>query len=135
MKTSEFEWSTLQELAQYAVEKLNDGIGLGTYGADLHNDLFNSDYYIIGCYQAEQWLIANTGVFNAIGIIQEYENMQFGEVSTDLSEPERVCNMIVYIAGEEVLNESETLQKRWNEVLNERDIKKIIKELKNAFSL
>ena len=135
MKTSEFEWSTLQELAQDAVEKLNDGIGLGTYGADLHNDLFNSDYYIIGCYQAEQWLIANTGVFNAIGIIQEYENMQFGEVSTDLSEPERVCNMIVYIAGEEVLNESETLQKRWNEVLNERDIKKIVKELKNAFSL
>ena len=135
MKTSEFEGSTLQELAQDAVEKLNDGIGLGTYGADLHNDLFNSDYYIIGCYQAEQWLIANTGVFNAIGIIQEYENMQFGEVSTDLSEPERVCNMIVYIAGEEVLNESETLQKRWNEVLNERDIKKIVKELKNAFSL
>jgi hypothetical protein len=135
MKTSEFEWSTLQELAQDAVEKLNDGIGLGTYGADLHNDLFNSDYYIIGRYQSDQWLIANTGVFNAIGIIQEYENMQFGEVSTDLSEPERVCNMIVYIAGEEVLNESETLQKRWNEVLTERDIKKIIKELKNAFSL
>ena len=135
MKTSEFKWSTLQELAQDAVEKLNDGIGLGTYGADLHNDLFNSDYYIIGRYQAEQWLIANTGVFNAIGIIQEYENMQFGEVSTDLSEPERVCNMIVYIAGEEVLQESETLQKRWNEELTERDIKKIIKELENAFSL
>ena len=135
MKTSEFEWSTLQELAQDAVEKLNDGIGLGTYGADLHNDLFNSDYYIIGRYQAEQWLIANTGVFNAIGIVQEYENMEFGEVNTDLSEPEGVCNMIVYIAGEEVLQESETLQKKWNEVLNERDIKKIIKELKNAFSL
>ena len=135
MKTSEFEWSTLQELAHDAVEKLNDGIGLGTYGADLHNDLFNSDYYIIGRYQAEQWLIANTGVFNAIGIIQEYENMQFGEVSTDLSEPESVCNMIVYIAGEEVLQESETLQKKWNEVLTERDIKKIVKELKNAFSL
>ena len=135
MKTSEFKWSTLQELAQDAVEKLNDGIGLGTYGADLHNDLFNSDYYIIGRYQAEQWLIANTGVFNAIGIIQEYENMEFGEVNTDLSEPEGVCNMIVYIAGEEVLQESETLQKKWNEVLNERDIKKIIKELKNAFSL
>jgi hypothetical protein len=135
MKTSEFKWSTLQELAQDAVGKLNDGIGLGTYGADLHNDLFNSDYYIIGRYQAEQWLIANTGVFNAIGIIHEYENMQFGEVSTDLSEPERVCNMIVYIAGEEVLQESETLQKRWNEELTERDIKKIIKELKNAFSL
>ena len=135
MKTSEFEWSTLQELAQDAVEKLNDGIGLGTYGADLHNDLFNSDYYIIGRYQAEQWLIANTGVFNAIVIILEYENMEFGEVNTDLSEPEGVCNMIVYIAGEEVLQESETLQKKWNEVLNERDIKKIIKELKNAFSL
>ena len=135
MKTSEFKWSTLQELAQDAVEKLNDGIGLGTYGADLHNDLFNSDYYIIGRYQAEQWLIANTGVFNAVGIIQEYENMQFGEVNTDLSEPEGVCNMIVYIAGEEVLQESETLQKKWNEVLTERDIKKIIKELKNAFSL
>lgn len=135
MKTSEFEFSTLQELASYAVEQLKDGACIGTYGADLHNDLFNSDYYIIGRYQAEQWLIANTGVFNAIGIIQEYENMQFGEVNTDLSEPEGVCNMIVYIAGEEVLQESETLQKKWDEVLTERDIKKIIKELKNAFSL
>ena len=135
MKTSEFEWSTLQELAHDAVGKLNDGIGLGTYGADLHNDLFNSDYYIIGRYQAEQWLIGSTGVFNAIGIVQEYENDNFGEVNTDLSQPESVCNMIVYIAGEEVLQESETLQKKWNEVLTERDIKKIIKELKNAFSL
>ena len=42
---------------------------------DLHHHAFNSDYYIIGTYQATQWLGNET--FNIINFIKEYENDNF----------------------------------------------------------
>ena len=70
---------------------------------DIHHYAFNEDYFIIGTYQAEQWLADH--VFEVIGIIQEYEDMQFGESVTDLGDSEKVVNMYAYIVGEEVVNE------------------------------
>ena len=76
---------------------------------DLHHWAFNMDYYIIGTYQAKQWL--GDMAFDVIGFIKQYEEDNFGEVYTDLSNPEKVVNMYVYIIGEEIvsdyLNESE----------------------------
>ena len=69
---------------------------------DLHHYAFNEDYYIIGTYQAKQWLGDN--VFDVINIIKEYEQNNFGQVTTDLSEPENVVNMYTYIIGEEIVN-------------------------------
>ena len=134
LNKSDFELKTLKEIANDAIDKLKDGIGSGTTGADLHNGLFNSDYYIIGYYQAEQWLINNTGVFNGISIVKEYEESNFGEVYTDLSSSEKVVNMLVYIAGEEVLSISQTLQDNWNNRLSEEDIQAIINELEEEFN-
>ena len=68
---------------------------------DLHHDVFNTDYYIIGRYEATKWL--GDQVFNVINIIKEYENDNFGEVNTDFSEAEKVVNMYVYIIGEEIV--------------------------------
>ena len=70
---------------------------------DLHHEIFNQDYYIIGRYQAKQWMGADA--FDCIYEIQEYENNNFGRVTTDLSEPERVVNMYVYLIGEEILED------------------------------
>ena len=74
---------------------------------DLHHEIFNTDYYIIGRYEATKWL--GDQVFNVINIIKEYENDNFGSVNTDFSEVEKVVNMYVYIIGEEIV--SEYLQK------------------------
>ena len=68
---------------------------------DLHHHAFNTDYYIIGTYQAKQWL--SDEVFNIINIIKEYEKFNFGEVNTDLSQPEHVVNMYAYIVGEQIV--------------------------------
>jgi len=68
---------------------------------DLHHEIFNTDYYIIGRYEATKWL--GDQVFNVINIIKEYENDNFGEVNTDFSEAEKVVNMYVYIIGEEIV--------------------------------
>jgi len=69
---------------------------------ELHHEIFNTDYYIIGRYQAEKWL--SDKVFEVINIIQGYENLHFGEITTDLSDAEKVVNMYVYIVGEEITN-------------------------------
>ena len=77
---------------------------------DLHHEIFNTDYYIIGRYEAKKWL--GDQVFNIIEIIKEYEQFNFGEINTDFSEPEKVVNMYVYIIGEEIvadyINKQET---------------------------
>lgn len=129
------EFSTLQEIAQTAVDKLKDGIGLNSYGCDLHSELFNTDYFVIGYYEAEQWLIKNGGVFFFIGEIQEYEKSNFGEVYTDLSSSESVCNMAVYILGEVVLSELDTLRSLWDDQLTEEHIQAIIEDLESHYDL
>lgn len=68
---------------------------------DLHHHAFNTDYYIIGTYQAKQWL--GDMAFNVINFIKDYEQDNFGKVHTDLSDPEKVVNMYAYIIGEEIV--------------------------------
>ena len=70
---------------------------------DLHHHCFNTDYYIIGTYQAKQWL--GDEVFHVIETIKEYEKSNFGEVTTDFSDPEKIVNMYAYIIGEQVVYE------------------------------
>tara|TARA_R110000822_G_scaffold4830_8_gene20655 strand:- start:536 stop:994 length:459 start_codon:yes stop_codon:yes gene_type:complete len=70
---------------------------------DLHHHAFNTDYYIIGTFKATEWL--GNQVFEIINFIKDYEQNNFGEVTTDLSKPEAIVNMYVYIIGEEIVSE------------------------------
>ena len=70
---------------------------------DLHHYAFNNDYYIIGTYEAKEWL--GDKVFEVIEHVRGYEDFHFGEVITDFSDPEQVVNMYVYIIGEEIVND------------------------------
>jgi len=70
---------------------------------DIHHYAFNEDYYIIGYYQARVW--CGDEVFNIIETIREYEESNFGEVTTDFSDAEKVVNMYTYIVGEEVVHD------------------------------
>jgi hypothetical protein len=72
---------------------------------DIHHYAFNEDYYIIGYYQAEKWVGSASNAFDVLTTIQEYEEMHFGEVNTDLGDSEKVVNMYAYIVGEEVVQE------------------------------
>ena len=78
---------------------------------ELHYEIFNTDYYIIGTYKAKKWL--SDKVFDVIEFIKEYEQDNFGEVSTDFSDAEKVVNMYVYIIGEQItydyINELEAI--------------------------
>ncbi|MES3018170.1 MAG: hypothetical protein V4721_10335 [Bacteroidota bacterium] len=121
--------NSLQQIVQHGLDNM-ESIQPGQEASDLHHELYNRDYFIIGYYQAEQFLVNGPGVFAAISEIQEYENDNFGEVNTDCGSSEKVANMYAYIKGEEVLHKCPTLQKQWDKKLTAADIKKIIKELK-----
>ena len=104
--------------------------GYNGYYCDLHNEVFNTDYYIIGTYQAKEAL-TEYGVFEAIKIVQDYENLNFGEVYTDLSDAEKLVNMLYYIIGEEVIFEiDEVISEFWNNTATDENNQKIVKALK-----
>ncbi len=91
-----------EEAREAIIEALRNGYS--GYYCDLHNEVFNTDYYIIGTYEAKRAL-AEYDVWDAIEKVQTYEKDNFGEVYTDLSDPEKLINMLYYIIGEEVLYE------------------------------
>src|SRR5690606_1320967 len=90
-------------------DALSDGYLVGKEVSEIQQEVFNTDYFVIGYYESEQYLIQHEGVFNAIGEVKEYETANFGEVITDLSSSEHVCNMLAYIKGEELLNSLDTI--------------------------
>ena len=99
---------------------------------DLHDQVFNTDYYIIGTYESEQAL-EQYGTFEAIRKIQEYENDNFGEVLTDLSDPEKIANMLYYIIGNEAIQDlyeySETFLENENNCATVENSDKIIQDI------
>ena len=116
-----------ESVKEYITDRLGDGVGESEHASDLHHYLLNEDYFIIGTYEAKQFLHGET--FNAIEKVKTYEQDNFGEVSTDLSEPEKVVNMFAYIVGEEILRESETLQGAWDRKLEKSDLDAIAEEV------
>lgn len=119
-----------QDARERIIECLKDGFG-GHY-CDLHNQVFNTDYYIIGTYEAKEAL-GEYGVFDAIEKVQTYEKDHFGEVYTDLSNPEKLVNMLFYVIGEEVLYEMmddvKAWDENWNNLADEETNAKILEEL------
>ena len=107
-----------EEIVEYAIETIRENIDydkdyLENDTFDIHQDLFNSDYYIIGTYKAKNWL--GDEVFEIIDYIKDYENKNYGQVVTDFSNPEAVVNMYVYIIGEEIIQDVIDLIKRKKE--------------------
>lgn len=86
---------------------------------DLFTSMFNMDYYIIGTYEAAKALETYKndealdgykteldGAFGAIDLVKLYESDQFGEVSTQLDDPEALATMVEFIRGEGLFAEA-----------------------------
>lgn len=110
--------------------------GFDGYYCDLHNEVFNTDYYIIGTYRAKEAL-KEYDVFEAIELVQTYEKDNFGEVYTELSDPEKLINMVYYIIGDEVIGEMydiEAFNDGWNDEANEETNTAIIEAMKEKYN-
>lgn len=92
---------TLESNAVDALIEMLDGYT--GYYCDLHHEVFNTDYYVVYTSDAKEFL--GDDCYDAIGRIVEYEQFNFGNVNTNLSEPTSVVNMMYYIIGEQVLTD------------------------------
>lgn len=125
-----------QEMRQQAKQDIIDTLesGFSDYYCDLHIEVFNTDYYIIGTWEAKEAL-KQYDVFEALEKVQTYEKDNFGEVYTDLSNPEKLINMLYYIIGEEVLfelmYEHEVWDDNWNNVADDDINKQLIEYIEN----
>tara|TARA_R100001086_G_scaffold4169_1_gene2900 strand:- start:30 stop:407 length:378 start_codon:yes stop_codon:yes gene_type:complete len=81
---------------------------------DLHHKVFNEDYYIIGYYQAEQWLIedgknnfnnSQNMTFDVLGYVMEQEDLHLGEIHTVIDNAETLVNHYTYWLGREIIEE------------------------------
>lgn len=117
-----------KSIIEYGIDRLNDLKGYGIEAADLHSCLYNEDYFIIGTYQAKRFL-EEYGIFDALEKVKDYEQDNFGKVTTDFSNPEDVANMLAYIIGEEVLNNCQTLQENWDKKLTDEQLDAIKQEM------
>lgn len=108
---------------------------------DLFNDIFNSDYYIVGKYEAAKALetFKNDealdgcttdldGIFGAIELVKYYEMDLFEQTPTPLDDPESVANTVEYIRGEHVFNEAlDRAGLDFDSAATEENVKKFIK--------
>ena len=117
------------------VECLEDGYS--DYYCDLHNEVFNTDYYILGTYEAQEAL-REYEVFDAIELVQNYERNNFGEIYTDLSNPEKLINMVYYVIGGEIISEMydiEAFNDNWNNCADDETNAIIIEAMKEKYCL
>ena len=129
-KTTQKDLEMREEARAAIVEALQDGYS--GYYCELHNEVFNTDYYIIGTHRAKEAL-KKYDVFEALEKVQQYEKDNYGGIYTDLSDPEKLINMLYYIIGEEVLYEMmdgvEAWEDNWNNVADEETNAAILAEL------
>lgn len=127
-----------EAMKQEAVEAIMEALecDYDGYYCDLHNEVFNTSYYIIGTYEAKEAL-REYDVFEAIELVRKYEEFNFGEVYTDLGNPEKLINMVYYIIGDEIIGEMykiEEFNDNWNDYANEENNEAILKAMKKMFS-
>lgn len=93
----------LSDLLDAVSSSIEDGSKVDT--EQIFNDTFNADYYIIGTYEAEQAL-EQYGVFEALEEVKKYQTELYGEFTPDflkdLSDPEKLANILYYIKAEEL---------------------------------
>jgi hypothetical protein len=97
----EYTKDRLTEIKEYNSHKLSlDN------ASNLHNELFNTSYYIIGSYTADKWLGEDT--FEAIRKVKRWSIDNFGKCNVDFSNSEEVANLLAYIIGKEILHDELT---------------------------
>lgn len=106
--------SVRNELLNHLLDLINDGVLTNDNSDEWHYHAFNEDYYIIGYWNASQWLKKHDiDAFDAIAEVAEYQESEFGEITLNPGDynSETIVNNLVYFYGYELLSD-----------LNESDI-------------
>ena len=95
------------------------------YACNLHNELYSEPQHYIYYAHAKE-ATAELDTFECIGAVQKYEQDQFGEVYTRLSDACHVVNMVVSILGYELLDaiygDTRYFADKWSKQLSAADL-------------
>lgn len=95
------------------------------YACDIHNELYGAQQHYI-YYASAKEAADEISVWECVGAVQKYEQTQFGEVYTPLSDACRVVNMVVSIMGYELLDaiygDTRYFGDKWSEQLSADDL-------------
>lgn len=99
------QYFTNDEIKETLLANIDGYEGINSYDFErVFDDLFNNDFYIIGYAKAEKAL-EEYGIFKALEEVQNYDVENFGEWTTDYSDPEKVSNMLEYIHANEYMQD------------------------------
>ena len=122
---------TDDEIKKTLLDNLDSYKGIDNYTFDnVFDDLFASDYYIIGYKEAADAL-KEYGIFKALEEVQRWDVKNFGHWDTDYTDPEAIANMLEYIHASEYMRDM--LGRACLELYNEtttKNVNKFIKTLK-----
>ena len=99
----------------YVATNVMDYVSDGNYLDDTFNDLFNSEPWIIGRFEASNALnnfdgyeheASLDGVFGAIEFVTNCSEDEGLEINySDLADPEKLASLVAYYEGKKVFNE------------------------------
>lgn len=113
--------SIKQELLNNLVEYIKQCDDDRTDFDDLHHEVFNEDYYIIGYHQASEWLKSHdVDDFRAIAYVIDQELDHFGESNLKPSDinSEHIVNLLVYFAAFDIMPNCDLSNTSKTELLN-----------------
>ena len=122
-----------EDIKAHALDRIDDAVGV--YGCDLHNYLFNEDYFVV--YHSEAKKIADRWDVDAFDLIEyniEEEINYFGECywikeKNNLNWESQI-NLAAYWLGQELLHKVQVeLDDCWDSELTEENIKEIRKAI------
>ena len=97
-------------LEEYALERIEELKANGAeyfnqllHDGEIHHEIFNTDYYICYTGEAMEWM--GSHALACIARVQDWENENFGEVTTDMGSPADIVNMYAYVIGDEIVQE------------------------------
>jgi len=100
-----------QELFDY-IENNDLTLSKALQDDDLHYYVYNQDHFIIGYYNAEQWLINEHGTnytFEVLEYVQEQSEVMLGTIEK-IDNAEKLVNLYAYWLGYEVIAELQAEQ-------------------------
>lgn len=97
----------------------------GTYICDLACEMYNNDYYIIGTYQAKEFIKEN--IEDALQALENYQS-NFGEQYKDITDYEKLATFTVLDVAENIISGAGCNIKEdiWNDILDEDNSKLLI---------
>jgi len=130
MKYTQDQLTVIRQIVDHGTANILNRIDDNFIGHELHNAIYNEDYFIIGTHEAKQTL-KKYDVFEAIEKVYEYQKETLG-IDEVCINPETIVNLLDYIIGEEILHSCKTITKKWDKHLTKKDLKKVILEMYQA---